>query len=207
MKSLLDEKPYTLQDKDEIISELIKYISTNNTYEHDLINPGKAFVSAPYSIPEDVMKASINTSFLGRLVDAGNVLKYQSIFISNYMTHIGRYLHHAGIRYYFSYFKPSDLVNCEFNRKMISGATIEDIITDMMSSGNDYKCNPFNIFYNLYIVITTDNAEFVKDMDKLTGINSRYSADGGKRQVVISVLPAINLNFINQIVKLIHKHF
>ena len=32
MTTLLDERPYTLNDKDEVIAELLKYISNNNTY-------------------------------------------------------------------------------------------------------------------------------------------------------------------------------
>lgn len=202
MKHLLDEALYTQSDTDEIINELIKYIGCNNTYEHELKNPGEPFVSTPMIVPEKIMMQAVTYSFGKLLVDGGNALKVQSIFISNYMTHISKYLNRVGAKFYFTFFKPSDLINMRMDAKIFSGDSLEDVITGFSKS--ESVTNPFNIFYNLCLVIHTDNEKFIEDMDKIFGKpnNSKKPAT-----VVIKMLPSTNLNHIKRVVELIHKHF
>ena len=202
MRHLLDETLYAHFDKDEIIRELIKYICCNNTYEHELKFPGEPFVSTPTIVPEEIMMKAVTYSFGAALVEGGNALKVQSIFISNYMTHISKYLNRVGVKFYFTFFKPSDLVNMQMDAKISSGDSLKDVITDFSKS--EAVTDPFNIFYNLCLVIHTDNVKFIEDMDKIFG---RLNNSKKPTTVVIKMLPSTNLNHIKRVVELIHKHF
>ena len=145
---------------------------------------------------------SVTYSFGNLLVEGGNVLKVQSIFISNYMSHISKYLNQVGAKFYFTFFKPSDLVNMQMDTKLCSGDSLKDVIAGFSES--EAATDPFNIFYNLCLVIHTDNSKFIEDMNKIFG---KFNNSKKPATVVIKMLPSTNLNHIKRVVELIHKHF
>ena len=90
----------------------------------------------------------------------------------------------------------------QIDKKISSGDSLKDVITDFSKS--EAATNSFNIFYNLYLVIHTDNVKFIEDMDKIFG---RHNNSKKPATVVIKMLPSTNLNHIKRVVELIHKHF
>lgn len=202
--SLLDERLYTNSDKEEILEELMKYITNNNPYEHQLLYPGYQFDYTPNPIPEKFMRDTIIQTFQDRLTMAGNVLKMQSIFIAKIMPHIRSYLYKGGVNHSFCFFKPSDIIATEFMSRAIKSGDIENAIERIMK---DNKGNPFDVFYNIYLIINKPTLGFIKDMDKLHGI-TRPEDKIPSGPMTISLLPAYNgSRRIDEIVRMIHKHF
>ena len=205
--SLLDERLYTNSDREEILEEMIKYINHNNAYEHQLLYPGYRFAYTPSPIPEKFMRDTIIQTFQDKLTMAGNVLKMQSIFIAKIMPHIRSYLYKAGVSHSFCFFKPCDIMMTELTSRAIRSNSIEDAIEHIMKDNNKEKGNPFNIFYNISLVIDKPTLGFIKDMDKLHGI-TRSEDKIPSGPMTISLLPANNgSRRIDEIVRMIHKHF
>lgn len=203
--SLLDEKLYTDSDRDEIVEEMIKYISCNNTYEYQLLHPGHQFVHVQSPIPYQIMRNSVVQTFQDNLINAGNVLKTQSIFIAKRMPHIRSYLFKAGVNHSFCFFKPSDIVMTEFTVRGVQSGSIEDAMEHVMRV--EENLNPFNVFYRLSLIIDNPTPEFVKDMDKLYGVTRKEGRipDGAMH---INLLPTDNEHRrIDEVIRLIHKHF
>ena len=147
----------------------------------------------------------INT-FRDGLIDAGNLLKIQSIFIANRMPHIRNYLSKAGIKHSFCYFKPSDFVMDTLMMKSMSSGSLEDGIEELIKSDKyEYKTNPFNIFYRFILMIEDPSIEFIKDMDNLYGVK-RDTINENSRPM-ISFLPTADIKRIDDVIRLIHKHF
>lgn len=205
--SLLDERLYTNSDRDEILEEMMKYISHNNTYEHQLVNPRNDFIYVPSPIPEQFMRETVIQTFQNNLINAGNVLKTQSIFIAKRMPHIRSYLYKAGVSHSFCFFKPSDILMTELSARAIKNGNIESAIEHIMKENNEAKSDPFNIFYRLSLTIDHPTVAFIKDMDKLHGI-TREEKDIPSCAMHISLLPSDNEHRrIDEIIRLIHKHF
>ena len=205
--SLLQDKLYTENDKEQVIQEIVTYISHNNIYEHQLLHPGKSFVEFPSIIPKDIAKDINISTFANRLIDAGNVLKAQSIFIARQMPHIMSYLTKAGIKHSICYFKPTDIVMTELSCKALRSNDIEDAISSMGIENNLNKLNPFNIFYTMVLTINNPRIGFVKDMDRLYGIN-RSERDIANLPMHISILPTDGrYRRVDEIIRLIHKHY
>ena len=120
------------------------------------------------------------------------------------MPHIRSYLYKGGISHSFCFFKPSDIIATEFMSRAIRFGGIENAIERIMK---DNKGNPFDVFYNIYLIINKPTLEFIKDMDKLHGI-TRSEDKIPSGPMTISLLPANNgSRRIDEIVRMIHKHF
>lgn len=97
---LLHRTLFTNSDKTEIMRYLREYLNHNNPYEHQLINPETRFQSSALTIPDQIADQMITGSFgENNVATAGNALKVQSIFISDFMTHLGKYLSRTGTEY------------------------------------------------------------------------------------------------------------
>lgn len=205
--SLLEERLYTSSDKEEILDEMLTYISHNNIYEHQLHYPEKEFSGIPNPIPEWFLKGTIEKSFGKSLVRAGNTLKTQSIFIAKRMPHIRSYLSKTRVSHSFLYYKPSDIVMADLSAKAIRCNSIESAIEKTLEDGCESKYSPFNVFYKLWLIIDNPTVGFVKDMDKLHGI-TREEENIPKGPIRISLLPADSEHRrIDEIIRLIHKHY
>lgn len=207
MNTLLSERPYTQNDREEVICELLKYINNNNTYEHQLRNPDEPFVSNPNMISEDYMRSLTLATFPDSiLIEAGNYLKTQSIFIANRMQHISSYLSRVGVKHTFLYFKPVDIVSIALMSRFMNSGSMGEVIGQTINSEScKYQTDPFNIFYKFFLLIERPNEAFMRDMDLLHGTKS--DNDDRHRFAMIRFLPCTHIEYIDRVIRLIHKHF
>ena len=217
---LLHRTLFTNSDKTEIMRYLREYLNHNNPYEHQLTNPETHFQSSILTIPDQIADRMITGSFgENNIATAGNALKVQSIFISDFMTHLSKYLSKTGTEYRFIFYKPSDIVSFIVSAKATSAVidqpddtnAFENVVDDFVnnairSGGIDTIRNPFNIFYTLYLQIQIKNPAIIADLDKIYGKQTTIGEDIPDG-ICIQLLPNIDLRRIEAITALIHKYY
>ena len=217
---LLHRTLFTNSDKTEIMRYLREYLNHNNPYEHQLINPETRFQSSVITIPDQIADQMITGSFgENNIATAGNALKVQSIFISYFMTHLGKYLNRTDTEYRFIFYKPSDIISFIVSAKATSAVidqpddtnafenAVDDFVNNAIGSGGiDIIRDPFNIFYNLYLQIQIKNPAIIADLDKIYGKQTTIG-DDMPSNISIQLLPNIDLRRIEAITALIHKYY
>lgn len=217
---LLHRTLFTNSDKTEIMRHLREYLNHNNPYEHQLTNPETRFQSSVLTIPDQIADQMITGSFgENNVTTAGNALKVQSIFISDFMTHLGKYLSRTGTDYRFIFYKPSDIISFIVSTKATSAVidqpddtnvfenVVDDFVNNSIKSGGiDTISDPFNIFYNLYLQIQIKNPAIIADLDKIYGKQTTIG-DDMPSGISIQLLPNTDLHRIEAITALIHKYY
>lgn len=217
---LLHRALFTNSDKTEIMQYLREYLNHNNPYEHQLTNPETHFQSSILTIPDQIADQMITGSFgENNIAIAGNALKVQSIFISDFMTHLGKYLNRTGTDYRFIFYKPSDIISLIVSAKATSAVidqpddtnAFENVIDNFVnnairSGGIDAISDPFSIFYKLYLQIQIKNPAIITDLDKIYGKQTTIG-DDIPDSICIQLLPNIDLRRIEAITSLIHKYY
>ena len=205
---------YTDKDEEMALKAITDYMRGNNVPEH------YAFTTEPFKpndfpVPEDVVSRDIRTAYGVNLITMANVLKVQDIFFTEYMKHISRYLYYLGIKCYFSSIRPSDyctafiLSDLMHNKSNFTdtgswnpNVKWEDLkYTDNVKAN---RANPINAFYFTHITIMNPNKDFVDSIKYMAG---GLVHEGKDNSVTIQLLPALNVDFLVEFTKQIHKFF
>lgn len=207
---------YTNEDSDAAVEHLIEYIENNNIPEHNATSDHE-FTHKKSEIPKEIMKQVIRKQYGVNLINIANILLMQDLFFREYMPHISRYLDLIGVKYYFSYMRPSNITSRYIIRMYLSGKMINplsywnsDVLWDDYSYRSDNPnmniMNPINNFYMANLVLyNISNDTFMDAFDKLYGKNTK-SERGETNTICIKMLPSVNPSFMMQITKLIHKY-